>query len=720
MEPGYPEGQRTNLLRGLLSELTRFAETEGISHNVAFRQQALEWLGVAADDETYQTDGAGDRGIDCYRFSNDALEIYQFKSQDFLSDVDCVAGNVGVGMLADVPRIATLLSTANQPLKEANRQIKQFVKQLQGAMRTFQQAEQAIDEANDIEQRTFTVVLTLAVLANGLSAQAREEFESLRHKHALLSVCGTDVLCDIRLLTLDDFLSMRWKTQNVTWRDSRGKNDDNISLRIEGPAISDRAGMVFYTRAIDLVDAYSRFGYRIFEPNVRCEIRRSSVNREISAQVKTLKGIKDFKHLNNGVTIVCETRSKNGNSIRVKRPGVVNGLQTVSTLASTYGSLSAELKHTFDDDCHVLVRLYFKDKISVPSLVKATNNQNPMEPRNLRSNDDEQIVFERLFAEQGWFYERKQFAWDAFAQDEASWPTLKNKRKKNFQVKLVQGRPITKLIDNQDLMQTWLSFCGFVNEAVQRRRDFFVIDRFYDRVFKSRINQHGYDYEFQWGSSKIDDEASPEAPAVSALIISHLTYRLANSLIPSSREHRQQCIARLGLGGKTREEQDLALNDDTLWLAGLIRSAAPMLFTELCGFVLFRSLGTQLYSVAPKLLTKTDLEPIFSRLDDSAVEHLAHSDSPAPKENEIFSQLWFVFNDLVERLAEDQAWRSSFFQQSSRPRFMYSPETRKRLLKNLEQYDKTCASRGLKMVWSEHFDQSKGVFKSVSKLAKSL
>jgi hypothetical protein len=50
-----------------------------------------------------------------------------------------------------------------------------------------------------------------------------------------------------------------------------------------------------------------------------------------------------------------------------------------------------------------------------------------------------------------------------------------------------------------------------------------------------------------------------------------------------------------------------------------------------------------------------------------------------------------LFNDLVERPSEDQAWRSSFFQQSSRPRFMYAPETRKRLLKNLEQYDKTCS-----------------------------
>ena len=123
-----------------------------------------------------------------------------------------------------------------------------------------------------------------------------------------------------------------------------------------------------------------------------------------------------------------------------------------------------------------------------------------------------------------------------------------------------------------------------------------------------------------------------------------------------------------------------------------------MLFTELCGFVLFRSLGDELHTAANKLLSKTDLRPLYERLDSSEIETLVNSNDPMPKSHQIFSQLWLVFNDLVERLAEDQAWKSSFFQQSSRPRFMYAPETRKRLLRNLEQHDKTCSSRGLKTI----------------------
>jgi hypothetical protein len=111
-----------------------------------------------------------------------------------------------------------------------------------------------------------------------------------------------------------------------------------------------------------------------------------------------------------------------------------------------------------------------------------------MEPRNLRSNNEEQVAFERLFADLGWFYERKQFAWDAFASNEANWPTLQNKRKQHFQVRGA-GRPIVRRVENQELMQSWLSFCGFVKEAVQRRREFFTSDRFYNRVFKQRLAQ---------------------------------------------------------------------------------------------------------------------------------------------------------------------------------------------------------------------------------------
>jgi hypothetical protein len=145
-----------------------------------------------------------------------------------------------------------------------------------------------------------------------------------------------------------------------------------------------------------------------------------------------------------------------------------------------------------------------------------------------------------------------------------------------------------------------------------------------------------------------------------------------------------------------------------------------MLFTELCGFVFFRALSNDFYRLAEKLLLKSDLKPVYENLDFGPIAELVSKGTPNPKKTDIFGQMWLLFNDLVERLAEDQAWRSSFFQQSSRPQFMYQSDTRQRLLRTIEQLDKTCASRRLNMIWSEHFDAAKGIFKAVGQAVRSL
>jgi hypothetical protein len=164
MHAEYPSRQRANLLEGVLDDLTRHVEIEGVPHHVAFAQLALDWLGIGDNEQNYRTDGAGDRGLDCYRFGNDELELYQFKSQDFITNRTVLDTPVGSNCLSDISRIAGLLSSAGEPHREANRHIKRFLKQLQSAVRTFQQAEDVVDDvATSRQQRTFTITLTLAV-----------------------------------------------------------------------------------------------------------------------------------------------------------------------------------------------------------------------------------------------------------------------------------------------------------------------------------------------------------------------------------------------------------------------------------------------------------------------------------------------------------------------------------------------------------------------------
>ncbi len=267
-----------------------------------------------------------------------------------------------------------------------------------------------------------------------------------------------------------------------------------------------------------------------------------------------------------------------------------------------------------------------------------------MEPRNLRSNYAEQILFEQRFVELGWFYERKDYAWEAFVSDETQWPTLKNVKRRQFQVQTGQaGRQAIRKVDNQDVAQAWLAFTGYANEAVQRKRELFIHDRFYNHAFKSRPLKHGYEFDFSFAEGHKDADAFGEAPLAEALLLAWLCNYLSDQLTPSGRKNRESSVKRLKLDGRKREEQDVALNDDAQYLSGLIRTSASMLFTEFCGLVLFKALGDELYQYIPQLLKNSDLRDVFEKLDVERIRTTVFSDEPSPKDTDVFSILWLTY-----------------------------------------------------------------------------
>ena len=359
-------------------------------------------------------------------------------------------------------------------------------------------------------------------------------------------------------------------------------------------------------------------GYQIFEANVRCEITKSAVNDAIRRQVTTrVRGIDEFLYLNNGLTITCfsETPPKGG-IVSIHRPQIVNGLQTVTSLSEAYDALPPKLQSYFDENCYLIVRLYDQQAISnVAKLVKATNNQNKMELRNLKSNDKGQILFEQLFARLGWFYERKDFAWQAFERDERQWGTLKGFTATDFKVRGKSGRPAVRRVDNEEVGQTWLSFVGYVDDAAQRRRLIFDEEKgekssHYNRIFNQRMARHAFDYDYKFTTDKIDEELQFASPSPEALLLANLTYKLAKNIVPSASAHKRAMIDKHGLSALSPKERDDALANRTEYISGLAMASGPFLFSEMCGFVLLRSFGTDLHSVAGDLLRKTDMAKI--------------------------------------------------------------------------------------------------------------
>lgn len=156
-------------------------------------------------------------------------------------------------------------------------------------------------------------------------------------------------------------------------------------------------------------------GDRLLERNIRryLGLHGNRVNEGIRSTLQSQQP-SNFYFFNNGLTLVCNDFSYNAlqNSdyqVRVENLQIVNGGQTCMTILKTCESMAAEGK-PLPADASVLVRLYKLPKDNddiVLQITHATNSQNPVDLKDLRSNDQVQRQLEASIQELGFAYRRK-------------------------------------------------------------------------------------------------------------------------------------------------------------------------------------------------------------------------------------------------------------------------------------------------------------------------
>jgi hypothetical protein len=173
--------------------------------------------------------------------------------------------------------------------------------------------------------------------------QAQDEYSKLAVERTYQWM-NQNINVDTRSVFIDSLLAEGWREENTDWRDAKGAKNDTITLHVRGQMIETPKSLVFFASAEDLVAAFDTFGYQIFEPNVRCELKRSRVNEAIKESVKTSRGRREFKHLNNGITLICanfrKVKRNQAEEVDIKQPGVINGLQTVKSIHDAYDDLN--------------------------------------------------------------------------------------------------------------------------------------------------------------------------------------------------------------------------------------------------------------------------------------------------------------------------------------------------------------------------------------------
>ena len=242
---------------------------------------------------------------------------------------------------------------------------------------------------------------------------------------------------NVRLLLCNNGQS--WNSQAEQWIDSSGlshaqvhwqhyNHDDivavlqrtkavNDSLQLNGSAIIEdfnyRRVLVGKVPVTEIAKLFDRNGDLLLERNIRRYLGRNAnrVNNAIHDTLVSPDKQKDFYFFNNGITMTCTKMRHNAlqggdYQLKLENIQVINGGQTCKTIQQT-------LNETDDlsafNEVYVLLRLYeleSDDDQLIKEITFATNSQNPVDLRDLRSNDSLQIQLETGINALGYNYRR--------------------------------------------------------------------------------------------------------------------------------------------------------------------------------------------------------------------------------------------------------------------------------------------------------------------------
>lgn len=229
---------------------------------------------------------------------------------------------------------------------------------------------------------------------------------------------------------------------------------------------------------------FEQHGDRLLQRNIRRYLGLHS-NRVNSAIHETLCSDKSdkFYFYNNGITIVCDkfdynAFQKNDHKVQLKNMQIINGGQTCKTIHET---LKSALPNMLGDSAYVMVRIYQlaeENKDFVQDITYATNSQNPVDLRDLRSNDAIQKSLELGMKDLGYTYKRQReeggFGSNIITSSIAAEGTLAVWREKPHQAKFRRKEHFGKLYEDifKDLnaAQTILAVLIFRDIENERKR----------------------------------------------------------------------------------------------------------------------------------------------------------------------------------------------------------------------------------------------------------
>ena len=209
--------------------------------------------------------------------------------------------------------------------------------------------------------------------------------------------------------------------------------------------------------AQEIAELFEQHGDRLLLRNIRryLGLGNNQINTAIHETLRSDQSDR-FYFYNNGITVVCDkfdynAFQKENCKVQLQNMQIINGGQTCKTIHETLHSapLGSIAPHAY-----VMMRVYQMangDKDFVQDITFATNRQNPVDQRDLRSNDEKQKTLEIGMKDLGYTYKRQQHEGNGnpkiITSTVAAEATLAVWREKPHQAKFLRREHFGKLYD---------------------------------------------------------------------------------------------------------------------------------------------------------------------------------------------------------------------------------------------------------------------------------
>ncbi len=191
----------------------------------------------------------------------------------------------------------------------------------------------------------------------------------------------------------------------------------NATLTLSGKAIVEDMNymrvLVGRVAVQEIQRLFNEHGDNLLERNVRryLGLHTNRVNTAIHNTLRNPAESDKFYFYNNGITAVCDRFDYNAfqqsdYQVQLKNVQVINGGQTCKTIQET---LNDAWTSVVDQSAYLLIRVYqLADTHGelVQDITYATNSQNPVDLRDLRSNDEVQKQLALGMSDLGYTYKR--------------------------------------------------------------------------------------------------------------------------------------------------------------------------------------------------------------------------------------------------------------------------------------------------------------------------